>query len=74
MSIFMHPQPAPPLSCWPRQDTWRWTQIEPQGPERPAKRDMASLTSLGAGRLLLFGGRTENGRVSGECWLFDIAM
>jgi hypothetical protein len=34
---------------------------------------MASLTSLSDGRLLLFGGRSEQQRALNDCWMFDTA-
>ncbi|GBF95583.1 hypothetical protein Rsub_08564 [Raphidocelis subcapitata] len=53
-------------------DGWSWRRVElaPSSPA-PPKRDMACLASLGAGRLLLFGGRSEQQRALGDAWLFD---
>lgn len=54
------------------QDTWTWREVEtPAGEEVPQRRDMATLTEAGGGLLLLFGGRLESGRATGDAWVFD---
>ena len=55
-------------------DTWTFTLEWNQESEvkGPSKRDMATLSSVGGGKLILFGGRGENGRALSDLWSFDI--
>jgi hypothetical protein len=52
------------------QFTLEWTQASDT--KGPSKRDMATLTSVGGGKLVLLGGRGETGRTLNDLWLFDI--
>jgi hypothetical protein len=55
------------------QADWEWRRVEPAAASpAPQKRDMACLLPVGEGRLLLFGGRNEQQRALGDCWLFDV--
>lgn len=65
---------AAPRARAPRQAAWRWERVDPApGSPTPPKRDTACLLALGRGRLLLFGGRSEQQRALNDTWLFDLA-
>lgn len=51
---------------------WQWTQL-PSEPSSatPAKRDMSALLQLQEGQLLLFGGRSEQGKALQDTWLYE---
>ena len=69
LRVYLRP---PPLPLLPTQETWTW-RIEwvLQQQEGPCRRDMATLTHVGGGRLLLFGGRNEAGRVVNDAWIYE---
>lgn len=56
----------------PLQVEWQWRQLPCDTSSSPAKRDMASLLHLGDGQLLLFGGRSEQGKALQDTWTYNI--
>lgn len=62
--------------CWPLfvlQVACQWTQLPSEiNSVTPAKRDMSALLQLQEGQLLLFGGRSEQGKALQDTWLYDI--
>lgn len=55
------------------QVEWQWTQIPANvSSSSPAKRDMSALLHLHEGQLLLFGGRSEQGKALQDTWTYGI--
>lgn len=56
------------------QAEWQWRQVPAEvGNSLPAKRDMCALLQLQEGQLLLFGGRSEQGKALQDTWLYSVA-
>jgi hypothetical protein len=50
----------------------RWEQPLVEGCKLPSAREGHSLTYMGHGKLLMFGGYTKMGETNNELWLFDM--
>lgn len=71
---------ATPRCCCSRapetclQVEWQWRQLpcDSSSNSSPARRDMSALLQLQDGRLVLFGGRSEQGKALQDTWAYHV--
>lgn len=54
------------------QETWEWHELRVEEEWRPSPRDLSQVVHIGGSKLLVFGGRAENGKVLNDLWGFDV--
>lgn len=55
------------------QDEWQWSRLDTDPSSSPPKRDMAQMVVLDNDQLVLFGGRSEQGRALADTWSFSLS-